>query len=259
MNDPHIGIYAALSAPFEKDEVRTRNQAGRTLEYITARAAMNRLDEVLGPSNWWDAYEPMGQNAVICRLTIRLPDGTTLTKSDVGGCSNTQDASDSEKSGFSDAFKRAAVKFGVARYLYGEGIAPSVRAELARQRREQREQQGQQSAPREPGSDDDREPEPHQAPRQHQPHQQSNGHHGGNGGGYSGGDSAPRSGKALFAWIKKKEEEHGVKLLPVINGWGKDRGLGHKMVEWSGADVEAAHAEACEFLQHNGHAAGAAR
>lgn len=251
--DQHIAIYAALSAPFTSDEVRSRNAGGRQLEYITARGAMNRLDEVLGPSNWWDEYQPMGDEAVICKLTIRLPDGTTLTKSDVGGCSKTQDASDSEKSGFSDAFKRAAVKFGVARYLYGEGIAPSVRAELARQRKAAMANAT--PEPREPGADDDYTPEPQPSHRQ-APQQQpaSRPAYSGNGNG-----SPPRSGKALFAWAKEQGEKNGVDVIAVINGWGKDRGLNARMIQWSDDEVKAGHAEAVAFLEHNGSMAGAGR
>jgi hypothetical protein len=47
-------LFAALAAPFEAHEVRTRTQSNRQIHYITARTAMNRLDSVLGPENWWD-------------------------------------------------------------------------------------------------------------------------------------------------------------------------------------------------------------
>jgi hypothetical protein len=47
-------LFAALAAPFEAHEVRTRMQGTRQVHYITARTAMNRLDSVLGPENWWD-------------------------------------------------------------------------------------------------------------------------------------------------------------------------------------------------------------
>ena len=40
------------------------------------------------------------------------------------------DQGDDDKSGFSDAFKRAAVKFGVARYLYRDGVPGFVRERL---------------------------------------------------------------------------------------------------------------------------------
>ncbi len=47
-------LFSAMGASFEPHEVRVRSQAGRQLSYITARTAMNRLDSVLGPENWWD-------------------------------------------------------------------------------------------------------------------------------------------------------------------------------------------------------------
>src|SRR5258708_17977193 len=119
-------LFAALAAPFDSKEVRVRSQAGRQLHYITARTAMNRLDDVLGPENWWDDYTP-GEHSVLCRLTIRLPDGTTVTKCDAGGYAGMPDQGDDDKSGFSDGFKRAAAKFGVARYLYRDGVPSFVR------------------------------------------------------------------------------------------------------------------------------------
>ena len=45
---------------------------------------MNRLDSVLGPENWWDEYIPL-ENSVVCKLSIRLPDGSIVTKADAGG------------------------------------------------------------------------------------------------------------------------------------------------------------------------------
>src|SRR6478609_165897 len=120
-------LFAALAAPFESHEVKIRPaQGGRQLHYITARTAMNRLDGVLGPENWWDEYLP-SQNSVLCKLTLRLPDGSTVTKADAGGYAGMADQGDDDKSGFSDAFKRAAAKFGVARYLYRDGVPQFVR------------------------------------------------------------------------------------------------------------------------------------
>src|SRR3954467_3467543 len=121
----HPDLFAALAAPFESHEVKVRSQSGRQLHYITARTAMNRLDNVLGPENWWDEYVP-SENSVLCRLTIRLPDGSTLTKCDAGGYAGMADSGDDDKSGYSDGFKRAAVKFGVARYLYRDGVPTFV-------------------------------------------------------------------------------------------------------------------------------------
>jgi len=123
----HPDLFAALAAPFEPHEVKLRAApGGRQLHYITARTAMNRLDSVLGPENWWDEYLPL-ENSVVCRLTVRLPDGATVTKADAGGYAGMADQGDDDKSGFSDAFKRAAAKFGVARYLYRDGVPAFVR------------------------------------------------------------------------------------------------------------------------------------
>src|SRR5436305_3898406 len=164
-------LFAALAAPFESHEVKVRPaQGGRQLHYITARTAMNRLDSVLGPENWWDEYVP-GENSVLCRLTVRLPDGSTLTKADAGGYAGMPDSGDDDKSGYSDAFKRAAVKFGVGRYLYRDGVPSFVRE-------------------REPASDPApvaaEAPAP-AAPEAPAPARQA-----------SGNGSAPRSGRALF-------------------------------------------------------------
>ncbi|OJW17774.1 MAG: hypothetical protein BGO49_26605 [Planctomycetales bacterium 71-10] len=242
----HISIFAALAAPFAADEVRTRNQAGRDLQYVTARTVMNRLDEVLGPENWWDEYTPM-ENAVICKLTVRLPDGSTVTKSDAGGFTTTADTSDYEKTGFSDAFKRAAVKYGVARYLYGDGVPPSIREALIRSRREQREQQAapnghpapapQPTAPvaaiAEPAGDVEVETL--------QPSRTAAGSNAGPG-------APPKSGKALFAWIKERDEKLGVDLLRTLTDWGKDHHFPPRMVQWSGEQVDQGHTEALRLL-----------
>lgn len=120
-------IFQALMAPFPKKEVKERSGGGgRMLSYITARTAMNRLDAVLGPENWSDRYYEVCQ-VLFCEITIRLPDGTTVSKSDAGGFKEMKeggrvDEENTDKTGASDAFKRAAAKFGVARYLYKDGL-----------------------------------------------------------------------------------------------------------------------------------------
>jgi hypothetical protein len=129
-------IFAALAAPFEPHELKSKKQSGREMSYITARTVMNRLDDVVGPESWWDAYVPH-EKSVLCRLTIMLPDGRELTKADAGGYAGMSDQGNDDKSGYSDAFKRAAVKFGVARYLYRDGV-PNFDGEAAPGRQEPR-------------------------------------------------------------------------------------------------------------------------
>ena len=58
-------IFSELCKPFEQSDIEWR--AGATnqdktralaLAYITSRAVMDRLDEVIGPENWRDEYKP---------------------------------------------------------------------------------------------------------------------------------------------------------------------------------------------------------
>jgi len=111
---------AALAAPFPADAVswraQTLNQAGNSamaLAYIDARDVMRRLDEVCGPENWSDSYAETAKGRVIGTIAIRIGDAW-VSKADGAGDTDVEGA----KGGLSDAFKRAAVKWGVGRYLY---------------------------------------------------------------------------------------------------------------------------------------------
>lgn len=113
---------AALAAFFEPDEVKWKAQAvknNRALAcaYIDARLVEERLDEVVGCENWSDAYDVLSDGSVTCRLAVRFG-GEWVTKTDVGSPSEQPDGGDRMKAAFSDALKRAAVKFGIGRYLY---------------------------------------------------------------------------------------------------------------------------------------------
>jgi hypothetical protein len=112
-------LFDRLAAPFGPEEVRTRRGPRGDLRYITARTARRRLNDVLGPANWWCRIEP-ADRWVRCALTIVLPDGCTLTREALGGYPNMPDEEDRVKGGDSDAFKRACVLFGIAEYLYGD-------------------------------------------------------------------------------------------------------------------------------------------
>lgn len=83
------------------------------LAYIDSRDVQDRLDEVCGPENWSDSYTESAKGRVICTISIRCG-GEWVSKSDGAG----DTAVEGEKGGISDAFKRAAVKWGIGRYLY---------------------------------------------------------------------------------------------------------------------------------------------
>lgn len=221
----HGELFAALAAPFEPEEVKVRSQSGRQLHYVTARTVMNRLDNVLGPENWWDEYVP-NENSVLCRLTIRMPDGASLTKADAGGYAGMSDSGDDDKSGYSDAFKRAAVKFGVARYLYRDGVPSFVQQHVSVP-----EQTATASA-----SASESQPASSPAPA-------TNGR-----AAAAAGGSVPRSGKALFAWTKDQEQRYEVGLLKYLNNWAKLQEFPGRMVDWDAEQVGLAYAEACRKL-----------
>lgn len=81
--------------------------------YIDSRDVQDILDETC---LWSDRYyEENGM--LFCEITI-YADGREYKRSDTGSESNV----DKEKGHSSDAFKRAAVKFGVGRFLYSLGM-----------------------------------------------------------------------------------------------------------------------------------------
>jgi hypothetical protein len=115
MND----IWQQLKAPFPPDIVSWRVGAtkadktkGMALAYIDARDVAERLDNVLGPENWQCDYPHAGSKTV-CRIGVRIGDDW-VWKADGAGDTDHE----AEKGALSDAFKRAAVRFGVGRYLY---------------------------------------------------------------------------------------------------------------------------------------------
>jgi hypothetical protein len=115
-------VTRALAAPFDPSEVKFKpavvtGSRALALAYVDARVIQDRLDDVLGVEGWQDDYECLEDGSVVCRLRLRLGD-EWVTKVDVGGPSEQPDGGDRLKAAFSDALKRAAVKFGIGRYLY---------------------------------------------------------------------------------------------------------------------------------------------
>ena len=108
-----------LFAEFPREAISWRAQTltrdgdkAMALAYIDARDVMDRLDSICGAEGWQDRYEFAGPRT-ICYLSINI-DGQWITKADGAG----DTAVEAEKGAISDAFKRAAVKWGIGRYLY---------------------------------------------------------------------------------------------------------------------------------------------
>ena len=108
---------------------KTRGQA---LPYIDNRIVQNRLDDVLGPENWSNRFEEVVVNnrlmAVRCIIGVRIGD-EWVTKEDGANLDESSSSSNAAemaiKGVYSDAMKRAAVQWGIGRYLY-EFEAPWV-------------------------------------------------------------------------------------------------------------------------------------
>lgn len=113
-------LFDALSLPFDAVEIDWRigstnseKTSGLALAYIDARTVMDRLDSACGPDGWQCNYTPTGK-MLLCNLAVKFPDGSWIWKADGAGETDVE----GEKGMASDALKRAAVRFGVGRYLY---------------------------------------------------------------------------------------------------------------------------------------------
>jgi hypothetical protein len=119
-------LFDALSAPFPVEEVSWRvgptNEKSRSADqplrgqplcYIDTRAVMDRLDSVCGPDGWQNHYTPGMGTSIVCNIGIMIA-GDWIWKGDGAGATDME----AEKGALSDAFKRAAVRWGVGRYLY---------------------------------------------------------------------------------------------------------------------------------------------
>jgi hypothetical protein len=101
--------------------VSNKGPWAQILAYLTARDVEDRLDEVVGVENWKNQYGPGPQGGVMCGLAIRVRDEWIWK---FGVAENTK--VESIKGGESDAFKRAAVRWGIGRYLYGLGDSCAI-------------------------------------------------------------------------------------------------------------------------------------
>lgn len=116
--------FADLASEFPREAVHWRVQgqpyerngtfSAMALAYIDARDVMDRFDEVCGPEGWQAKYEETPSGRVICSIGVQNGGGDWVWKSDGAGSTQVE----GEKGGISDALKRAAVVWGVGRYLY---------------------------------------------------------------------------------------------------------------------------------------------
>ena len=103
---PHIVSWRVGSTTADKTK-------GMALAYIDARDVMERLDEVCGSDGWQCDYAWSDGKKLCCRVGIKVG-SEWVWKSNGAGETDFE----GDKGAFSDAFKRAAVLWGIGRYLY---------------------------------------------------------------------------------------------------------------------------------------------
>ena len=129
-------IREELARPFAPEDLEWRIQvtskdktSGLAIPYVTNRAIQDRLDEVVGPENWYNDYKPWHGNgkkdAQICGISIYFEGKGFITKWDGAEDSDIEPI----KGGLSDSMKRAAVQWGIGRVLYKMDNAPWVKIE----------------------------------------------------------------------------------------------------------------------------------
>lgn len=114
-----------LHEKFDADSVHWRAQtvvkrdsgcAALALAYLDARDVMDRLDQVCTPMFWQSEHFDGGNGKLGCKIGIFIED-QWVWKSDGAGDTDVE----AEKGAFSSALKRAAVSWGIGRYLYDLG------------------------------------------------------------------------------------------------------------------------------------------
>lgn len=113
-----------LAAPFANEDIEWRvsvttrdKDRGLAVHYVTNRAIQNRLDSTVGIDGWQNQFVPWKEGkAQLCGISIYFDQQKQwLTKWDGADDSEFE----SVKGGLSDSMKRAAVEWGIGRYLYG--------------------------------------------------------------------------------------------------------------------------------------------
>lgn len=110
-----MNIITKLKEPFPAKTISFRVGAttkdkdkGIALAYLDARSVMNRFDEVCG-TKWQNRYPEKG----VCEIGLYI-DSEWVWRANGAGETDIE----GEKGQLSDSFKRAAVMWGIGRYLY---------------------------------------------------------------------------------------------------------------------------------------------
>jgi len=120
--------FPASDVSWRLQYVNEQRMQGIAVPYLDARAVADRLDEVVGQNRWKDSYTPWHdsvsgkktKSSQLCTISIYDDElGQWIDKTDGAEDSDIE----AVKGGLSDAFKRAAVKWNIGRYLYSFNTA----------------------------------------------------------------------------------------------------------------------------------------
>lgn len=111
-------IQQALALPFAPEDLEWRLQTtledkmrGLAVPYVTNRAIQTRLDDVVGPDNWYNDYKPWHgagkKESQLCGIAIYFEGKGFITKWDGAEDSDIEPV----KGGLSDSMKRSAVQW----------------------------------------------------------------------------------------------------------------------------------------------------
>ena len=111
-------FFPASDIEWKPITISKKTNKGLAAAYVTNRAVMQRLDDVCGPENWKNEFRPGPDGGVLCGLSINVTGNadkpTWVTKHDAAENSDIEPV----KGGISGAMRRAAVHWGIGRYLY---------------------------------------------------------------------------------------------------------------------------------------------
>ena len=115
-------ILKKLKSPFPYEDIDWKVQVtnkdktrGMAVPYLDSRAIQKRLDDAVGAMNWTNEFMLWQDKSQICGIGLYdMERGAWVMKYD--GAENTD--IEPVKGGLSDSFKRAAVLWGIGRYLY---------------------------------------------------------------------------------------------------------------------------------------------
>lgn len=119
--------FAAKDVLWRLQSVNEEKKCGRAIPYLDARAIADRLDAVVGQGHWRNTYtqwhdstyrsknKSAQKTSQLCTISIYDDElKQWIDKTDGAEDSDTEPI----KGGLSDAFKRAAVRWNIGRYLY---------------------------------------------------------------------------------------------------------------------------------------------